>query len=253
PRQWRAAGVAFATFLATIGLSFAVVPGTARAFWFDTLPASAGGSPNHMTDAINHSMPKEYLGNQSAMGFFSRLYGPGTDAASLAWLLVGGVVSVAIVAVGAWLVLRGERVLGFFTAALAVVVASPVAWTHHWVWAVPLAVALWESAPRVAPMMRLAPGHLRALAGLVALVLVADAHWWAPGREMKELHWNPLQMVVGNDYLLAFLVLLLVLGAGVVRGGALAPWREGAASRDSRAQASGEASSAGTSSASRMR
>ncbi|WP_462416969.1 glycosyltransferase 87 family protein [Kytococcus sp. Marseille-QA3725] len=241
-RQWRAAGVAVGTFLATVVVSFLGVPDTARAFWFDTLPASAGGEPNHMSDAIAHSMPKEYLGNQSAMGFFSRLFGPDTDAASLSWLLVGGVVSVAVVAVGAWLTLRGERVLGFLVAALATVVASPVSWTHHWVWAVPLAVSLWESAPRVARLTGHRVEHLRTLAGAVALVLIADAHWWAPAREMQELDWSPMQMIVGNDYLLTFLLVLGMLGVGVLRG-----------RRIGRDAAQGEAGSpAGTSSASRM-
>ncbi|WP_374927859.1 glycosyltransferase 87 family protein [Kytococcus sedentarius] len=244
-RQWRAAGVAAGTFLATIAASFVITPGTARAFWLDTLPASAGGDPNHMSDAIAHSMPKEYLGNQSVMGFMSRWFGPDTDAATLAWLLVGGVVSVAIVAVGAWLTLRGERTLGFFVASLAMVVASPIAWTHHWVWAIPLAVALWESAPRVAFLMRLEATHLRALAGVVALVLVADAHWWAPARRMQELDWNPMQMIVGNDYLLTFLAVLAVLGAGVLRGGVTSAWRADGQSPVT--------SAAGTSSASRMR
>lgn len=264
-RQWRAAAVATGTFLATIGVSFVVTPGTARAFWLDTLPASAGGEPNHMSDAIAHSMPKEYLGNQSVMGFMSRWFGPDTDAATLAWLLVGGVVSVAIVAVGAWLTLHGERVLGFFVASLAMVVASPIAWTHHWVWAIPLVVALWESAPRVAPLLRLKAAHLQALAAVVAVVLVADAHWWAPARRMQELDWNPLQMIVGNDYLLMFLLLLAVLGAGVLRGGPLTAWRDApagaqgadvAAPTASRAAVAGQSpvtSASGTSSASRMR
>ena len=245
-RQWRAAGVAVGTFVATIAASFLITPGTAKAFWLDTLQASTGGEPNHMSDAIAHSMPKEYLGNQSVMGFMSRWFGPDTDAATLAWLLVGGVVSVAIVAVGAWLTLHGERVLGFFVASLAMVVASPIAWTHHWVWAIPLAVALWESAPRVAPLLRLQAVHLRTLAGVVALALVADAHWWAPAREMRELDWNVLQMIVGNDYLLVFLLVLGVLGAGVLRGGLLTAWRGRAGDQPA-------VSASGTSSASRMR
>lgn len=248
-RQWRAAGVAVGTFLATVVVSFVAVPGHARTFWVDGLAATLGGRSNPVGDAMNRSMPKAYVGNQSAMGFFSRVLGPDTDAATLAWLLLGGLVSVAIVGIGAWLTLRGERTLGFFVASLAMVVASPIAWTHHWVWAVPLAVALWESAPRVAPMLHLAADHLRALAALVAVVMVADAHWWAPYNEGREQHWTLMQSVVGNDYLVLFCVVLGVLGTGVVRSRLAGR----AAQRAEAERPPASPSSAGTSSASRIR
>ena len=36
------------------------------------------------------------------------------------------------------------------SAALAMLIASPIAWSHHWVWAVPLSLALWERSRVVA-------------------------------------------------------------------------------------------------------
>ena len=39
---------------------------------------------------------------------------------------------------------RGDRVLGTCLGAMAMLLASPVSWSHHWVWAVPVALVLWE-------------------------------------------------------------------------------------------------------------
>ena len=36
--------------------------------------------------------------------------------------------------------------------ALAMLLASPVAWSHHWVWAVPIALGLWERSRGAAAM-----------------------------------------------------------------------------------------------------
>ncbi|SNC63156.1 alpha-1,2-mannosyltransferase [Kytococcus aerolatus] len=222
-RQWRAAGVAVGTFLGTVVLSFLLVPGAARSFWFGAMPAATGGEPTDMSAAIAHSMPKEYVGNQSVMGVMARAFGPDTGAATLGWLLVGGVVALAAVGVGALITLRGERGVGFWVAALAMVLASPVAWTHHWVWAVCLAIALWEAAPRLTGVLGMGVEHLRVLAAGIAVVLVADMHWWSPGREMQELDWNLMQVLIGNDYVITGVVTIALLGWAVLRAGLVGP------------------------------
>ena len=95
--------------------------------------------------------------------------------------------------------LRGDRVLGTCLAALAMLVASPIAWSHHWVWAVPL----------VARAVGAQPG---AGARLVA-VFVARPFVWLPYGEGRELEWSWPEHLVGNAYLIC------ALGRGGLGGG----------------------------------
>jgi alpha-1,2-mannosyltransferase len=71
--------------------------------------------------------------------------------------------------------------------------ASPVSWSHHWVWAVPVALVLWE-------------GSRWAAAAWVA-VFVARPVVWPPYGQGREYGWSLPEHLVGNVYLLAALVL----------------------------------------------
>jgi alpha-1,2-mannosyltransferase len=66
-------------------------------------------------------------------------------------------------------------------------VASPVAWSHHWVWAVPLVLAVWA--------------HTRLLAAVVAAVFVARPFVWLPWGDGAEYGWSWWQHLVGDAYL----------------------------------------------------
>jgi alpha-1,2-mannosyltransferase len=98
---------------------------------------------------------------------------------------------VLLVAAGWWS--RGDRVLGTCLAALAMLFASPVSWSHHWVWAVPIALVLWERS--------------RWAAVSWAAVFVARPIIWPPYSHNREYGWSPLEHLVGNAYLLAALTL----------------------------------------------
>jgi alpha-1,2-mannosyltransferase len=69
--------------------------------------------------------------------------------------------------------------------------ASPVAWSHHWVWAVPLALVLWERS--------------RWVAAAWTAVFVTRPILWPPYGQGREYGWSPAEHVVGNAYLLAAL------------------------------------------------
>ena len=74
---------------------------------------------------------------------------------------------------------------------MAMLLASPVAWSHHWVWAVPVALVLWE--------------RRRWAAVAWTLVFVARPVVWPPYGEGRELDWTPAQHLAGHSYLLAAL------------------------------------------------
>jgi alpha-1,2-mannosyltransferase len=161
----------------TVALGFMAVPEESASYWSDRLV---------QPDRVG---PPGLAHNQSVYGALTRLLdGP---PPTLLWVAVAGpLAAVALVVAAAWW-RRGDRVLGAGLGALAMLLASPVSWTHHWVWAVPLALALWERS--------------RWAGAAWSLVFVARPVLWPPWGEGREHAWSPLEHVAGNAYLLAAL------------------------------------------------
>jgi alpha-1,2-mannosyltransferase len=170
-----AAARALVTFAATVLAGFALMPSPAAAYWKDDLTrASRVGPP-------------ELAHNQSVYGALTRLLGE--PPPTVLWLAVAGPLAVAVLMVGAAWWRRGERVLGACLGALAMLVASPVSWSHHWVWALPLALVLWE--------------RNRGVAVTWTAVFVTRPILWPPWGGHRELRWGPVDQLAGNAYLLA--------------------------------------------------
>jgi alpha-1,2-mannosyltransferase len=176
-----AAGRAALAFAGTVAVGFVALPGSSATYWTDGL-AHAGrvGPP-----ALAH--------NQSVYGALTRLLdGP---PPTLLWLAVAGPLALAVLVVGAGWWRRGDRVLGTCLGAVAMLLASPISWSHHWVWAVPVALALWER---------------NGWAGAAwTAVFVARPIVWPPYGQHREFGWSPPDHVVGNAYLLAALAFSL--------------------------------------------
>jgi alpha-1,2-mannosyltransferase len=103
---------------------------------------------------------------------------------------------------------RGDRLLGTGLAALAMLIASPVSWSHHWVWAVPVALVLRERS--------------RWAAVAWTAVFVVRPILWPPWGEHRELHWGVLDHVVGNAYVLSAVALAAWAGVAL-RGHSVSP------------------------------
>jgi alpha-1,2-mannosyltransferase len=201
-----AAGRASLAFLVTVAIGFVALPSASTSYWTDRLvDASRVGPP-----ALAH--------NQSVYGVLTRLlHGP---PPTLLWLVIAVPLAVAALLVAAAWWRRGDALLGICLAAMAMLLASPVSWSHHWVWAVPVALVLWE---------RSQPAAVAWTAVFVARPMV-----WLPWGDGREYGWSPFDHVVGNAYVLAALVLVtwaaLALRAGAEtegetsRSGRLTPW-----------------------------
>ncbi|GAB2872536.1 hypothetical protein GCM10027026_23890 [Myroides odoratimimus subsp. xuanwuensis] len=180
-----AAGRAVAAFAGTVVIGFALLPSAATSYWTDVLwdPGRVGGVA--------------YAGNQSLLGALTRLLGH--EPATLLWLAVAGLVSVAVLLVAAAWWRRGRRDLGVLLGAASMLLASPVSWSHHWVWAAPALIVLWRRASATVP----------ALAAAIAVTLVATSAciWWPPHRSDQELAWSWPEQVVGNAYVWTALLL----------------------------------------------
>lgn len=105
-----------------------------------------------------------YVGNQSLLGVFYRLLGPGGRTALLG-LAFAGIVALLSAVVAAHWWQSGQKVFAVGVVGLATALASPLSWTHHYVWVLPMAVALLR--PASGGRVRLAlPRWVRLLAGL---------------------------------------------------------------------------------------
>ncbi len=168
---------AVATFVATVAVGFAVMPRGATSYWTDGLvdPSRVG--------------PPWLAHNQSVTGALTRLLD--REPPTLLWLAVAGPLAVAVVLVAAAWWRRGDPVLAVGLASIATLLASPTSWSHHWVWAVPLGLVLWERSRPVA------------LAWVA--VFAARPILWMPWGHDREFAWEPWQHVVGNGYLLVAL------------------------------------------------
>ena len=119
--------------------------------WPSPAPSRSGSwwcrasSATYWTDGLidaGRVGPPALAHNQSVYGALTRLLdGP---PPTLLWLAVAGPLALAVLLVGAGWWRRGDRVLGTCLGALAMLLASPISWSHHWVWAVPVALVLWE-------------------------------------------------------------------------------------------------------------
>jgi alpha-1,2-mannosyltransferase len=132
----RAAAVAAGTFAVTVGAGFGWLPAPSRTFWL-------GGmfyDQNRIGDPANPS-------DQSLSGAVARLAGTG-DPPRVWWLVAVLTAGLAGLAIAVWAHRRGYRLAGFLCCAVTGLLVSPVSWTHHWVWAVPLLVWLTAAAWR---------------------------------------------------------------------------------------------------------
>ncbi|MGH3760907.1 glycosyltransferase 87 family protein [Actinophytocola sp.] len=190
---------ALGTFVVLQALIFAIIPHDFTRFWTVAVtdPARTG--------------PTFWAGNQSLNGLVLRL----SDLAP--WALAAAIGIGAVLAVPAVHLARRFHNAGRPLAALLVtaffgLLLSPVSWSHHYVWVVPLIVLL---------LSRL-PDHprVRDVAGLGAIVLVfascvllimRTSDPSRPPGVKPELEWTPPEVVLGSVYLLVPLVLGTVL------------------------------------------
>ncbi|HEX6055989.1 MAG TPA: glycosyltransferase 87 family protein [Intrasporangium sp.] len=174
-----AAGRAIVAFAGTVAIGVAVNPGWSASYWGHGLvDAGRIGPP-----ALAH--------NQSVYGALTRLL----DArpSILLWLAVAVPLAVAVLGVGVRWWRRGDPLLGTCLAATSMLLASPVSWSHHWVWCAPIALVLWER------------GRMAAVAW--TMVFVARPILWPSYGEGREYAWTGLDHIVGNAYLLAAIAL----------------------------------------------
>lgn len=191
-RQYREAATAALSFAIVSLLAWVVAPRDSEQYWTGALwdPDRIGGAA--------------YAGNQSINGLLLRL-GLTGQAERAGWLI-----GVALVVGLAWVGMKeahrgGDMVLLLGINGLVALLASPVSWTHHWVWLLPLGLALWTRTDRAG---------WRVLAAFGASLMLLRPMWWLPREADRELDWAPWQQVPGNAYVLFGVAVLLAAALG---------------------------------------
>jgi len=194
-RDWKAAATSAASFVGFALVGFLFAPVDSREYWFSTVfdPSRIGGLA--------------YMNNQSLRGVLHRLH-PLPVVETLLW----AVLTIMVLAL-AWRAARraANDVIALTAIAVAGLLASPVSWSHHWVWAAPaflaLAWQLWRTR---------AWGWAPALLGALAVFCVAPFKWM-PSSDDRELNWTLWQHIPGDAYVWLAIGMLTVLAFGASR------------------------------------
>lgn len=203
-RDFRAAIVSGLSFLAFTGIGALLAPRDSVTYWFSTL-----------TDSERIGAPM-YAANQSLTGLLARF---GLPDGAQSWVWIGlSALAVALAAVAMWrATVARQRALTLGLAALLGLVISPVSWSHHWVWAVPVLISL----AALAWTLRLWRFGVLAVLGLA--VFAIGPHWRLPSGGYVEADWPLWGQLVGSSYIwwaLAVIATIAVSPPGPARAAA---------------------------------
>lgn len=214
--QRREARTAAVTAGLTVLAGFAARPAAAWDFWtrYALDPARAGNVT--------------YAGNQSILAMTARLLREPHPPPPLTWAISAAVVISALL-VARRLRASGEELTAVSAVAAAGLLASPISWTHHWVWFIPAGVACAAWAYR-------AGGRWRWwVLGLALIVLWSGPMRFTPKNNLRELAHTPPQQLVANSF--GLLAVAFLLWASLRRG--TEAGRRGGAGARARAGAGG--------------
>ncbi|TAK68673.1 MAG: DUF2029 domain-containing protein [Actinomycetota bacterium] len=143
-----------------------------------------------------------YLGNQSLYGVLARAADgqpPGWLWLPIAVALVGAACHIATQLWQCDLRLAATCVVGF-----AMLAASPISWTHHWVWFVPAVGTLWQ-------VRRARRAAIILLATIIAATATYAVWWLGPLSDVFGSHTTLVEPVLGAVYLLLGLAYIVVM------------------------------------------
>lgn len=196
--RWRDALRALGTFVLLQGLAWLVLPSDTARYW------------NHAVSDPARIGPIDWSVNQSLNGLMLRVTG-GASWSLTAALGIGVLLAVPAV----WLMWRfhrsGQPLGALLVTAFYGLLISPVSWSHHYVWVVPLLALL---------VLRAADLTDRVLLGVLLVIFGSYVLLLLPGGRDPSLGWSPVDHVLGNAYLLVVVALTLLITVRVrSRGG----------------------------------
>lgn len=200
-RDWRSLIMTVVSFVAYTAIGFALRPADSVEYWTSALRDTARIG--------NAAFPS----NLSINGVVHRMGFDGTTA-SILWFVISSLVGLAIMWV-AWRLLRdGHKAAAALTVGLIALFCSPVSWSHHWVWALPLLVvfAVW-AIERIRPWV----ACLAMVAMGVVIFWLEPQWWWFDDDRGETPDWNGFQQIVGSAYLVWVAAALVLLALPLPR------------------------------------
>ncbi|WP_187686460.1 glycosyltransferase 87 family protein [Nocardia wallacei] len=201
-RDWRTSITLVLSAIGAVGLGFLLFPRDSAEYWFTTL---------WDTDRIG---PASYAGNQSLKGFAFRL-GVSDGTATLIWIILS-LIAVGLAAL--WmkrLLDAGAEIAALLVNAAAVLLISPISWSHHWVWVAP-ALLTAVAAQTTRGTNGLPPHHPRrgrVYTGILAAITVmffVGPHWLLPHQNDQEARWSLWEQLIGSSYVLVTFAILAI-------------------------------------------
>ena len=191
-RQWRAAAFGAAVFAGTVMVSLAIGPSQTWHYFTDLIfdPGRTG--------------PVWSVINQSWRGGLARLAGREVPGA---WV-IAVIGTVALGGWSAWAALRaGDRTGGLLAVQLIGLLVSPISWSHHWIWVVPILLWIFAGRPRAAPVRVLGGLWVVAVYSyLIPLLIVAQGGSDGPASRPGGQSW------AGMAYVLLGMATLVAIG-----------------------------------------
>ncbi len=187
--QRRAAVTALLTTVGTVVAGVLARPSASWSYWTDHAldPERMGGIA--------------YVTNQSILGMSARLLRDPHPPRALTFTL-SAIVVVAVLVIARLLTRVGDRLTAVCVVAIASLLASPIAWSHHWVWFIPCLGTMVIWAWPTGSWWRWT------VVGVVTAILVIGPMQFMPKAGLRELHHTLPQEFVANIYgLLAILFL----------------------------------------------
>lgn len=177
----RDAATAAAALAATIAAGWLINPPASRLYWtrlFDN------------TSRVSAT----YISNQTPYAALSRLLG-GTSHVGPWYLAISAAITIAGLATAARLAARADWLAAATTTGITSLLASPISWTHHWVWALPALLLL---------ATRAATTTARAATAAAYLLFAAAPMWftpWTGHTAQYGFHWATT--LAANSFLIA--------------------------------------------------
>jgi alpha-1,2-mannosyltransferase len=179
--QRRAAVTALLTTLGTVVAGFLASPSASWSYW-----------TNHALDP-DRMGGIAYVTNQSILGMSARLLREPHPPPALTFTL-SAIVVAAVLLIARQLVRVGDQIMAVSVVAIASLLASPIAWSHHWVWFIPclgtLVIWAWPNGS----------WWRWSVVGVATAILMIGPMQFMPKTGLRELHHTLPQEFIANIY-----------------------------------------------------
>lgn len=196
-KDWKGAGVSIASGVGFSALAFLLAPASSKIYWTETL-----SDPTRIGNL-------SYITNQSVRGALSRLMHENQGLVEKLWY-VAVVACLVAIAVAMWRAVRAGNPHGaLLLNSLIALLCSPVSWSHHWVWLIPLTLALAASAWNQRHSAPATAAAAAVLSTFTAVPMFIPTFWNMPYDPSAAPSWPLLLQPSGNSYVMVALLITI--------------------------------------------